>query len=156
MDRVGGGREQEDPGCGVRRDESFQQASAQGATSEDMQKQGLVRPGTGFDNMGSWDTSTQEPVFLGPKMIDIALRSIKETPACCWSQLRRFALSTSFHASIPYFHYAMSGSGGFYKYPCKYFLNGCGGWTYVNNDPCEYCLVCICLVPFRFNSNNTE
>lgn len=35
-----------------------------------------------------------------------------------------------------------SGSGGFYKYRCKYFhSHNCPHWVYVNNAPCAYCLV---------------
>ena len=34
----------------------------------------------------------------------------------------------------------MSGSGGFYKYRCKYFLtHNCPHWVYVNGAPCAYC-----------------
>lgn len=36
----------------------------------------------------------------------------------------------------------MSGSGGFYKYRCKYFLtHNCPHWVYVNGAPCAYCCV---------------
>lgn len=36
----------------------------------------------------------------------------------------------------------MSGSGGFYKYRCKYFYtHNCNNWVYVNNAPCANCLV---------------
>lgn len=36
----------------------------------------------------------------------------------------------------------MSGSGGFYKYRCKYFYtHNCTNWVYVNNAPCANCLV---------------
>lgn len=36
----------------------------------------------------------------------------------------------------------MSGSGGFYKYRCKYFYtHNCTNWVYVNNSPCANCLV---------------
>jgi hypothetical protein len=36
----------------------------------------------------------------------------------------------------------MSGSGGFYKYRCKYFYSKqCPEWVYVNGDPCSECLV---------------
>lgn len=35
----------------------------------------------------------------------------------------------------------MSGSGGFYKYRCKYFLSyNCDHWVYVNGTACAYCL----------------
>lgn len=35
----------------------------------------------------------------------------------------------------------MSGSGGFYKYRCKYFYtHNCTNWVYVNNSPCANCL----------------
>ncbi|KAI1374847.1 hypothetical protein F4677DRAFT_447112 [Hypoxylon crocopeplum] len=34
----------------------------------------------------------------------------------------------------------MSGSGGFYKYRCKYFYShNCPNWVYVNNSPCANC-----------------
>ncbi|CAK7229336.1 hypothetical protein SCUCBS95973_007186 [Sporothrix curviconia] len=34
----------------------------------------------------------------------------------------------------------MSGSGGFYKYRCKYFLShDCPNWVFVNNAPCADC-----------------
>ncbi|KAI5860336.1 hypothetical protein GGS23DRAFT_233163 [Durotheca rogersii] len=34
----------------------------------------------------------------------------------------------------------MSGSGGFYKYRCKYFYtHNCPNWVYVNNSPCASC-----------------
>ncbi|TVY21016.1 hypothetical protein LARI1_G000576, partial [Lachnellula arida] len=35
----------------------------------------------------------------------------------------------------------MSGSGGYYKYRCKYFLtHNCPHWVWVHNAPCAYCL----------------
>ncbi|KAK3933498.1 hypothetical protein QBC46DRAFT_434149 [Diplogelasinospora grovesii] len=35
----------------------------------------------------------------------------------------------------------MSGSGGFYKYRCKYFYtHNCPNWVWVNNSPCASCL----------------
>lgn len=35
-----------------------------------------------------------------------------------------------------------SGSGGFYKYRCKYFYTyNCSNWVYVSNAPCANCLV---------------
>ncbi|KAK3946243.1 hypothetical protein QBC46DRAFT_3005 [Diplogelasinospora grovesii] len=35
----------------------------------------------------------------------------------------------------------MSGSGGFYKYRCKYFYtHNCPNWVWVNNAPCASCL----------------
>ncbi|KAI1258519.1 hypothetical protein F5Y18DRAFT_413264 [Xylariaceae sp. FL1019] len=34
----------------------------------------------------------------------------------------------------------MSGSGGFYKYRCKYFYtHDCPNWVYVNNTACATC-----------------
>jgi hypothetical protein len=37
----------------------------------------------------------------------------------------------------------MSGSGGYYKYRCKYWLTyNCPNWVWVNNAPCAHCLVC--------------
>ncbi|CAN8103606.1 unnamed protein product [Discula destructiva] len=34
-----------------------------------------------------------------------------------------------------------SGSGGFYKYRCKYFYTyNCSNWVYVSNAPCASCL----------------
>ncbi|KAI5926046.1 hypothetical protein F4810DRAFT_621012 [Camillea tinctor] len=34
----------------------------------------------------------------------------------------------------------MSGSGGFFKYRCKYFYtHNCPNWVYVNNTPCPSC-----------------
>ncbi|KAI1364815.1 hypothetical protein F5Y08DRAFT_200056 [Xylaria arbuscula] len=34
----------------------------------------------------------------------------------------------------------MSGSGGFYKYRCKYFFtHECPNWVYVNNTACAEC-----------------
>ncbi|KAI2610675.1 uncharacterized protein GGS25DRAFT_518972 [Hypoxylon fragiforme] len=34
----------------------------------------------------------------------------------------------------------MSGSGGYYKYRCKYFYtHNCPNWVYVNNSPCANC-----------------
>ncbi|KAI8634494.1 hypothetical protein F5Y19DRAFT_213253 [Xylariaceae sp. FL1651] len=34
----------------------------------------------------------------------------------------------------------MSGSGGFYKYRCKYFYShDCPNWVYVNNTACATC-----------------
>lgn len=43
----------------------------------------------------------------------------------------------------------MSGSGGYYKYRCKYFLTAycCTNWVYVAHAPCANCLVS--LVVFR-------
>lgn len=39
-----------------------------------------------------------------------------------------------------------SGSGGFYKYRCKYFYtHNCSNWVYVSNSPCATCLVRILL-----------
>ncbi|MBE3045763.1 hypothetical protein IMZ48_25100 [Candidatus Bathyarchaeota archaeon] len=36
----------------------------------------------------------------------------------------------------------MSGSGGFYKYRCKYFYaKSCQNWVYVNGEACMTCLV---------------
>ena len=36
----------------------------------------------------------------------------------------------------------MSGSGGFYKYRCKYFLtHNCPNWVYANGHACALCLV---------------
>ena len=36
----------------------------------------------------------------------------------------------------------MSGSGGFYKYRCKYFYTkSCQNWVYVNGEACMSCLV---------------
>lgn len=36
----------------------------------------------------------------------------------------------------------MSGSGGYYKYRCKYFLtHNCPNWVWVNNATCASCLV---------------
>ncbi|KAK3933815.1 hypothetical protein QBC46DRAFT_326000 [Diplogelasinospora grovesii] len=35
----------------------------------------------------------------------------------------------------------MSGSGGFYKYRCKYFYtHNCPNWVWANNAPCASCL----------------
>jgi len=35
----------------------------------------------------------------------------------------------------------MSGSGGYYKYRCKYWLTyNCPNWVWVNNAPCAHCL----------------
>jgi len=35
----------------------------------------------------------------------------------------------------------MSGSGGYYKYRCKYWLTyDCPNWVWVNNSPCAHCL----------------
>ncbi|CAG8973371.1 hypothetical protein HYALB_00000134 [Hymenoscyphus albidus] len=35
----------------------------------------------------------------------------------------------------------MSGSGGYYKYRCKYFYtHNCPHWVWVNNAPCAHCL----------------
>jgi len=35
----------------------------------------------------------------------------------------------------------MSGSGGYYKYRCKYWLTyNCPHWVWVNNAPCAHCL----------------
>jgi len=35
----------------------------------------------------------------------------------------------------------MSGSGGYYKYRCKYWLTfNCPHWVWVNNAACAYCL----------------
>ncbi|KAI1492432.1 hypothetical protein F5X96DRAFT_387567 [Biscogniauxia mediterranea] len=34
----------------------------------------------------------------------------------------------------------MSGSGGFFRYRCKYFYtHNCPNWVYVNNTPCANC-----------------
>ncbi|RYP57208.1 hypothetical protein DL770_010718 [Monosporascus sp. CRB-9-2] len=34
----------------------------------------------------------------------------------------------------------MSGSGGFYKYRCKYFYtHNCNNWVYINHTPCANC-----------------
>jgi hypothetical protein len=36
----------------------------------------------------------------------------------------------------------MSGSGGFYKYRCKYFYTyNCPNWVYCNGHACAMCLV---------------
>ena len=36
----------------------------------------------------------------------------------------------------------MSGSGGYYKYRCKYWLTfNCQSWVWINNAPCAHCLV---------------
>lgn len=36
----------------------------------------------------------------------------------------------------------MSGSGGFYKYRCKYFYTyNCPNWVYANGHACPMCLV---------------
>lgn len=36
----------------------------------------------------------------------------------------------------------MSGSGGFYKYRCKYFYtHNCPNWVYCNGHACAMCLV---------------
>ncbi|CZS96535.1 hypothetical protein WAI453_010013 [Rhynchosporium graminicola] len=35
----------------------------------------------------------------------------------------------------------MSGSGGYYKYRCKYWMTyNCPNWVWVNNSPCAHCL----------------
>jgi len=35
----------------------------------------------------------------------------------------------------------MSGSGGYYKYRCKYWLTyNCPNWVWVNDAPCAHCL----------------
>ncbi|KAG9240799.1 hypothetical protein BJ878DRAFT_268660 [Calycina marina] len=35
----------------------------------------------------------------------------------------------------------MSGSGGYYKYRCKYWMTyNCPNWVWVNNAPCAHCL----------------
>ncbi|KAG9231806.1 hypothetical protein BJ875DRAFT_105525 [Amylocarpus encephaloides] len=35
----------------------------------------------------------------------------------------------------------MSGSGGYYKYRCKYFFtHNCPHWVWVHNAPCAHCL----------------
>ena len=40
----------------------------------------------------------------------------------------------------------MSGSGGFYKYRCKYFYaKSCQNWVYVNGEACMTCLVSLVL-----------
>ena len=40
--------------------------------------------------------------------------------------------------------FTMSGSGGYYKYRCKYRLTyNCPNWVWVNNAPCAHCLVCL-------------
>jgi len=37
--------------------------------------------------------------------------------------------------------FIMSGSGGYYKYRCKYWLTfNCPHWVWVNNAPCAHCL----------------
>lgn len=49
-----------------------------------------------------------------------------------------------------------SGSGGFYKYRCKYFYtHNCSNWVYVSNAACATCLVSIChtICPTRFFSS---
>jgi len=36
----------------------------------------------------------------------------------------------------------MSGSGGYYKYRCRYFYtHNCQNWVYVNNGTCQSCAV---------------
>ena len=36
----------------------------------------------------------------------------------------------------------MSGTGGYFKYRCKYWLTyNCPNWVWVNNAPCAHCLV---------------
>jgi hypothetical protein len=38
----------------------------------------------------------------------------------------------------------MSGSGGYYKYRCKFWLTyNCPNWVWVNNALCAHCLVCL-------------
>lgn len=42
----------------------------------------------------------------------------------------------------------MSGSGGFYKYRCKYFYaKSCQNWVYVNGEACITCLVSLSVPP---------
>jgi hypothetical protein len=39
-------------------------------------------------------------------------------------------------------YFTMSGSGGFYKYRCKYFYtHNCDNWVYANGHACAMCLV---------------
>lgn len=53
----------------------------------------------------------------------------------------------------------MSGSGGYYKYRCKYWLtHDCPHWVWVNNAPCAHCLadgrdsdVAVMSGPFRIS-----
>ncbi|RDL37317.1 Uncharacterized protein BP5553_04750 [Venustampulla echinocandica] len=53
----------------------------------------------------------------------------------------------------------MSGSGGYYKYRCKYFFtHNCPHWVWVHNAPCAHCLadgrdleVVIVRNPFRLS-----
>ena len=46
----------------------------------------------------------------------------------------------------------MSGSGGFYKYRCKYFYTyNCPNWVYCNGHACAMCLVSLDLTPPRAN-----
>lgn len=57
----------------------------------------------------------------------------------------------------------MSGSGGYYKYRCKYWLTyNCPNWVWVNNAPCAHCLVSLHLLGLPFihtikpNSNQAD
>src|ERR1700712_5753689 len=44
----------------------------------------------------------------------------------------------------------MSGSGGYYKYRCKYWLtHNCPNWVWVNNAPCAHCLVSCHIEDYR-------
>jgi len=53
----------------------------------------------------------------------------------------------------------MSGSGGYYKYRCKYWLTyNCPHWVWVNHAPCAHCLAdgrdsdsAITTAPFRIS-----
>ncbi|KAK4115621.1 hypothetical protein N656DRAFT_775547 [Canariomyces notabilis] len=45
----------------------------------------------------------------------------------------------------------MSGSGGFYKYRCKYFWTyNCDNWVYANGHACQMCLVSHVHLPTLF------
>jgi hypothetical protein len=66
---------------------------------------------------------------------------IESLPSLCSSPSSSATIgSRSNNSSSPAI--IMSGSGGFYKYRCKYFYtHNCTNWVYVNNSPCANCLV---------------
>jgi hypothetical protein len=51
----------------------------------------------------------------------------------------------------------MSGSAGYYKYRCKYFLtHNCPHWVWVNNASCAHCLVSVTSIIYAKRINKCQ
>lgn len=84
----------------------------------------------------------------------LALSSLYIYPSLLPLLIRIFIFSRVVQTSLIDYHFLyilsplishlpiMSGSGGFYKYRCKYFLtHDCPNWVFVNYAPCADCCV---------------